>query len=272
MINNINVTSGYAADLPIVKAAKTTQLSAGVNVLWGVNGSGKTTLLRIIAAYALCPGGGWSSLIEPLKLGGFDNAVKQLPRDLYHLSPGKCKADMTWDRVPVFFANGKDQTSGVSGAFTIASDDGMSGDAMRDTILTKMTPHSSGQLRSKKLNAMLELLNKGAPDFKSELRTKGLNDVWVKSFSMQAAYMSQRPDNGRLTVLLDEPERHFDTAHAAYLWEVVIPHLAQHVQVIVATHHPFCLTADATWICSESGENAKALETYKKHFNKQNTA
>lgn len=262
MITNARKFTGYAAGLPVVQALERTQLAHGLHVLWGPNGSGKTTALQIIAAHTLCANGGWSRLRDPLEFAPYAKRQTCMS-SVARMAPGECGVTLQWDRMPVFFANSLD----TSDFQTLDSGAEHSQDGMTDFFTAaklKFERPSSGQLRALKLEQTLQQL-RSAPDFKNVRLRPGLNDTWKAVYRDQIKFMESRPDNGRVTVLLDEPDRHLDLVAAERLWSVVIPHIAKHAQVLVATHHPFALAREeAKWICAEAGEQSKALSLYRR--------
>ncbi len=266
MITKFKATSGFAKDLPLLKTAAIQKFDRSLNVLWGPNGCGKTTLLHLMAAQTFCANGGWSRLLEPVQAGLLalsSESSYNHKAAVTHNSPGKCESTIAWDKSPVFFANGIDKSRVDVGSGTVMEGDGTQNwmEALRD----KMTPKSSGQTRAAGFNRMLEALS-SAPDFRQTQLDKGVNSVWQKCFEGQLKILRRRPDNPRVTVLIDEPERHLDIEKRLKLWTQAIPHIAQYGQVFVATHCPLALSMldQGLWIEAEPGEAQKTLEAYRK--------
>lgn len=269
MISSLKFKSGFPLKLLGV-GKKTFSFKAGLNVLWGPNGCGKTTMLRTLAAYGFIKTGGWSALQEPLSLRCLaihGDGKFTLPGALSNLAPGKVEAAMKWDRVPIFFANGMDDVRGAGYLFDDATD---SPDGMTDMMaqISQLTGHaSSGQARMGKLNQMLGLLD-ATPDFKKIKFQANLNSTWRECFEMQAAFLSKRPDNGRVTVLLDEPERGLQLSYQLGFWRNFIGTLATRCQVVVATHSPFALVRDeANWINFSDCDLPDLRASISSHFN-----
>jgi energy-coupling factor transporter ATP-binding protein EcfA2 len=273
MIHSTSITSGFAKKFPLAKQLAKTKLSPSLNILWGENGSGKTSILQIMAAYSFCHGGGWTRLLSPIELRGFGisgRTPNELPHALARNSPGESRCEMDWDRAPVFFDNGNDTPGSIIDGDPTNSPDGILSGV--DGIVLRMKKPSSGQMRKFKLNTILNRLQ-DAPDFKSYKPRKDINDTWQKCLKEQADYLAQRPESTdtRVTILMDEPEKHLDLATANRFWNEVIPHLTKFAQVIIATHHPLALAAtaeDTVWISPKKGEHLKAKEIYQNAFSK----
>jgi hypothetical protein len=261
MITKIKVKSGFAKELPMLK--KVVKFKPGLNILWGSNGCGKTTALQLLAAHSLCSKGGWTRLLEPVEAGGLNTPSLTFKSMVTYTSPGKCLADVEWDIVPAFFANGLD-----SGTVDASSGSVIGGDGFTDwqsELSEKMTHRSSGERRRHKLNAFLSTIS-SAPDFK-DVRIGSVNSTWQKCFELQLEVLKNRPGDGRTTVLMDEPERHLDLAAVKHLWGVIIPHITKHAQVIVASHHPLALTSKgAHWIEAVKGQAEADRSIYAAAF------
>jgi ABC-type lipoprotein export system ATPase subunit len=267
MIHSLKITSGYAKKLPAVKRANRIKFSPSLNILWGPNGCGKTSILEIIAAHTFCYSGGWTRLLDPMELAGLGKSESiELPAALSYKSPGNCKAVLDWDRVPVFFANGKDEGMGHF-ILEKARDttDGIT-DPM-EALFQKMTPRSSGERRRAKLNQIQQMLQ-SAPDFRKTKVATHVNQLWQGVYQKQLDYLKQIPNEPRITVLFDEPERHLDLRTSDKFWRELIPHISKYAQVFVATHHPLALQhiKTAVWITPEKGEEQTAFETYQTAF------
>ena len=265
MITSLQIQSGYGAKIPMLK--KPLQFNAGLNILWGPNGCGKTTLLKTLAAYSFCPGGGWTRLFAPMEiLGLLGDAAVQLPEALAKFAPGHAKAEFGWDRIPVFFSNGND---GVRiDAFAEDETDSPDGiTSVEEQMLSALKPKSSGETRASKLDNALRLLQ-SAPDFAVFEPSKAINDLAKACFQAQADYLAKRTDpaTSRVTILMDEPDKHLDAEKAYAFWTELVPHLSQHAQVIISSHHPFCLShiVGARWIHPKGSDPRKMLDLYRK--------
>ena len=262
MIKKLKAVKGFAKDLPLILALSKKELGSGINILWGANGSGKSTALKFMAAHTQCHSGGWTRLLVPLECGVCDGwkAGKTAAR----LSPGACESVLDWDRAPVFFDPG--------GLSPFEPEPGIldSGANLMVEVRHRLNCESSGQLRSRRIAEMRELLA-SAPDFRQTKLSKRLNSAWEKNFKDQIKWLSELPDSIRLSLLMDEPDKNLDAKAAYELWYQLIPHFAKYVQVIVATHHPFALACSkAVWFEDVKGSADAAREVYKKLSEKLN--
>jgi len=238
MVKKIKVTSGFAASLPSLQGREFS-FSRDINLIWGANASGKTTLLSIIAAYCFIPDGGWTRLLKPLDFSAAlrDGSIN-LPHALRNIAPGRCEADVVWDRTPTFFANGKDEVhNGCFADEENGSPDGMTN--MSEQISALMSRFSSGATRINKIQKVVELLA-NVPDF-NNVTLKPMNSVWTRCMTDQLAYLQVQPKRQRVTLLLDEPDRSLDLRNQIFFWSRLVPSLAAKAQVIVATHNPLAL-------------------------------
>lgn len=254
MINKIKVNSGFAKKLPMFK--KELEFKSGLNILFGPNGCGKTTALNIAAAYCSIKNNGWTKLPAPFDVKGFSDKKCNFPEDLSNICVGKCKADVEWDGTPTYYSASKAEQV-VPHAF---SDDQ---ESMVDELNMMFSKPSSGQLRLHNLAKTIHKLK--APNlFDYE---KNVNDVWKTCYSEFCDYLKTLPRSGKITLLIDEPDRSLSLPVQFELWTKAIPQWSEHMQVIVATHSPFCLIAKGNIIECVDGYVEECKKCLKEAFN-----
>jgi hypothetical protein len=206
-------------------APKKFEFTDGMNILFSGNGAGKSVALKFLKAYCSIQVAGWTALVDPKVL-----APDPFPHSYRAFTPDKDRVVVDWDGQPVFYNSGDIADSNAwfyqkDGA----SEDGLSTEQERfDTMVEKP---SSGQYRLKKINKMLNII--GNPP---ELEPNPMfGDV-----TEQLDYLNSLPKGGKLTILLDEPERSLSLPKQKKLLDVLMG-FADKYQVIMACHSPFAL-------------------------------
>lgn len=272
MIHSAKFTSGFASDLPCLKG-KTFEFKEGLNVLFSPNGTGKSTALSIIGAYCSInhKSGGWSTMPEPLTIKEIGDTVK-LPNNFCNLAPGECSADVKWDGTPSFINNSATDNAAKSMGHFIddasMSPDGMITD-MFGHINAMFNKSSQGQTRMNKINKMFVMLDK-KPDLTINKFAKH-NDSWKAVGQAFVDYIKSLNPTGRVTILLDEPEKSLSMEMQFFLWHMAFPKIAQDRQLIVATHCPLALYSKAHFIDLEEGYIEKAKRILKGGMDPENS-
>lgn len=257
MIRTAKILSGWPADVPALKD-RTFEFGKGLTVIFGRNGSGKSTLLRSAGAYAGCHDhGGWSSFVDPLKSKDPAGEPKTpYPAQFQSLAPGGAKAEIDWDGAPAFL-HIADESDAKVVHFDLPHD--IFGDGI-GAFQDERVRSSAGQKRLRRLEQLRAALAK-PPDL-TKVRQKGVNDTWLgmeQGFVDYVKSLRGRRKPGKVTVLLDEPDRSMDLGVQAKFWGEGIPRLlADGLQVIASTHSPYALfigsrVPDATVIDLEPG-------------------
>jgi energy-coupling factor transporter ATP-binding protein EcfA2 len=233
MIKSFQFTTGFPTAYPHLKDRKFV-FNDKLNVLFGNVGSCKSTMLKTMAGYCGITNGGWSSISEPAQLAY--NEAKHFPFCYRNLCPGRVDAVVEWDGTPSFFndseAMGKhDNTWFFSNASKSA--DGITSDAEQLEILASKP--SSGQYRIHKINKIMKVIQEPpiltvVPPYIQNRELAQLEVNYIKTLSR----------DGKVTLLLDEPEKALSIPKQIELFDVLVK-LAEHFQVIVATHSPFIL-------------------------------
>jgi predicted ATPase len=235
MISHIQILNGFATELPNFHRGIEFQFSQGLNILSGSNGSGKSTILKMLKAYCGIPNGfgGWSRISSELALGA--QTQSHFPWVYRAYSPGQSDCNVGWDGTASFYNEGDvkvDQWAWFTNK-AIASEDGMTTEQEHMEAMAEKP--SSGQYRIKKLNKLFDML-KNPPDLCQ----------YVSSHPTQIAesnYIRTLPKTGRVTLLLDEPERALSLPKQMELFKL-LEKMSKDYQIIVATHSPFVCLMD----------------------------
>lgn len=260
MIHSVKILNGFATKLQGFHPGIQFNFNDKLNVLFGINGSGKSTILKIIKAYSGIPPekGGWTRINDPLCLGA--NIASHFPYAYKEFSPGHCEAIVQWDGTPTFFNEG-DTRIDKWAWFTsseISSEDGMTSEAEHMNAL--IDSPSSGEYRIKKLNKLFNLLEK-PPMHKLP---HNANNQQRAEFD----YYRSLPKNGKVTLLLDEPERALSVPKQLELFKL-LEKMSDRYQIIIATHSPFVLfDIDANFINMEEGYDQVCKDIFKDCVNK----
>jgi len=234
MITSLKVVGGYASKLPALQDKF--EFQHGLNILFGPNGCGKSTVIRILGAYSMVPcgildKGGWSSTRHaPLYFGNLRESVN-FPDCL--CKPIKnCKAEVDWDGSPSFLNN-----TSISDTPIRSLDDNSDGLFTNEQLL--LNHCSSGEMRFARLCKMIKIL-KNPPNLLKIPDNNNYNSVWIDSFMRQINYVKSLPRNGKITLLLDEPDRSLAIPNQIDLWNT-LSKIAEKIQVILSSHSIFAL-------------------------------
>lgn len=263
MVSGIKIINGYLTQLPGFHEGKTFQFSEGMNVLFGPNGCGKSSVLKMIKAYCGIPDGkgGWSRISSELALGA--QVQNHFPWVYRAYSPGQSDCFVIWDGTPTFFNEG-DVKVDQWAWFThkeILSEDGMTTEAEQMDVMAAKP--SSGQYRMGKLNKLFNML-RNPPNL--------LNPVC--SHPTQRAeqlYIQSLPRDGKVTLILDEPERALSLPKQLELFKL-LEQMSNDFQIIIATHSPFVLfDLKAKLFDIQEGYVSECLNIFDECLNKQLT-
>lgn len=258
MIKGVKLHNGFITELPAFKHNRVLEFSDNLNVLFGSNGCGKSSLLKILKAYSGIEKGGWSRISSELALGA--QSQSHFPWVYRAYSPGGCDATMIWDGTPSFYNEG-DVKIDQWAWFThkeISSEDGMTSD--QEHMQNLIDKPSSGQYRMKKLNKLFNML-KNPPDLTQ----------YVSSHPAQVAesnYIKTLPRNGKVTLILDEPERALSVPKQLELFKL-LEKMSEEYQIIIATHSPFVLFDTKCKLFDlENGYAQECVDIFKTCVNK----
>jgi ABC-type lipoprotein export system ATPase subunit len=256
MISHIKILNGFATELPNFQKGKEFNFTDGLNFLLGSNGSGKSSVLKMLKAYCGIPNGfgGRSRISSELALGAQQQS--HFPYVYRAYSPGQSDCIVGWDGTASFFNEGDVKTDQWAW-FTnkeASSEDGMTSEAEYMDVM--MEKPSSGQYRLKKLNKLFNMLQ-SPPDL-----TKHISNHPAQIGEVN--YIRSLPKTGRVTLLLDEPERALSLPKQLELFKL-LEKMSKDFQIIVATHSPFVCLMDLK--CNrydiEEGYSESCVEIFK---------
>jgi len=260
MIKSFEFKTGFVMGYDHLKGREF-KFNDKLNVLFGNVGSCKSTALKTMAAYCGIRTGGWSTISEPSQLA-YDN-VKHFPFCYRNLSPSNVDATVDWDGTPSFFNDSEalsknDNTWFFSNAKQSA--DGITTEAEQMEILASKP--SSGQYRIHKINKIMKVIQT-PPNLL--LVPPYINNKALASIEVE--YIKSLPRNGKITLLLDEPEKALSIPKQIELFDVMIK-LSEHFQIIMATHSPFILEYKNANLIDFTPGYAKECRTLIKNIGK----
>ena len=267
MITHFKALGGYCRELPAV-GDKLFDFNPGLNALFGPNGCGKSTILKCIKAYCGIKDAGWTKLSTGKLLPATaPNHFPYVYRVFTPPSNNKRDADenslfcdclVTWDGTPTFYNDSEIKIDSLSALFRpeeLNTDGLTTADDQIDIL--KTTP-SSGELRLRKLNKLLSLIQN--PPNLSIVRGDKVTEL-------EKAYISSLKRLGKTTLLLDEPEKALSLPKQLELFNILIE-ISKTYQVIIATHSPFILFLQGVNIIDmETGYSALCQDLFHKCVN-----
>lgn len=233
MIKSFEFKSGFVMGYDHLKDRKF-EFNDNINIFFGNVGSCKSTALKTMAGYCGIRSGGWSYISEPSQLAY--NDIKHFPYCYRNYTPNNVDAVVDWDGSPTFYNDSEalsknDNTWFFSNAKQSA--DGITTEAEQMDILASKP--SSGQYRIHKINKIMQVIQN--PPSLLEVPPHIQNKDLAK---LEVQYIKSLPRNGKITLLLDEPEKALSIPKQIELFDVMIK-LSEHFQIIMATHSPFIL-------------------------------
>lgn len=233
MISGLQFKTGFPLKLEHI-GSRIFEFTDGLNVLFAKNGEGKSVCLHTMKGYCGIPNntGGWTRINEPNKLGASN--MNHFPYVYRRFTPSNCDAWVGWDGTPTFFNDGDIK---VDSTFFFDKDrqsaDGITSSGEQFEALAEKP--SSGQYRIQRINKVMQVIQH-PPDL-----TKAPDFVHDKGAAMsEIAYIASLPKTGKMTLLLDEPERALALPKQRELFDMLVD-LSKQFQIIIATHSPFVL-------------------------------
>jgi predicted ATPase len=241
MIYDLKFKSGFPLEMPHYNN-RLLQFSDKLTVIYGKNGVGKSIALKTLGAYCGIEKGGWSQISNPAKLAS--KTINHFPFVYRAYTPSNIDADVTWDGAPTFYndsemLNKNDFTWFFDNAKLSA--DGITSSAEQLDIMAEKP--SSGQYRIHKINKIMKIIQ--SPPSLSEIpdvadRESAAAEVEYINILRTNAKRLNMPSTGKMTLLFDEPEKALALPKQLELFDT-LSKLAEHFQVIIATHSPFIL-------------------------------
>ena len=235
MINRVLVKKGFASELVCLKD-RVFQFSDGFNVLFGSNGCGKSTLMKCIKAYCALQHGGWSKISDHMSLGA--SGIKNFPFVYRAFTPtGECDTIVEWDGTPTFYNDSDLRIDDMSWFYNkdVLKQEGLTTPAEQMDYMAKRP--SSGQTRMQKLNKIFNLAI-DPPDFTQTTPNPG-----NRYEQLEVQYIRSLPRNGKVSILLDEPEKSLSIPKQIELFRL-LKSFQDKFQIIISTHSPFILFED----------------------------
>lgn len=243
-----------------LKDIKEISFKPGLNILFGRNGSGKSSVLKLLGKMFHAEAGSFSCITENSvrELIPIDFTAKGNKEDLLFKS-----CSIEHDSQGIMFFD-PDHTVGLYGSGGAFDDDFFS-----EGVSALFVKGSSGQLGIHKLAELLARMKKGDkinPIFKSKymLEKPSKNVLHVLD-----SLKGNIPD-GQPTFILDEPDRSIDVDTQLRIWNL-IKKVSGKVQIIVASHSPFCISINnANYIEFSNGYLEYCRTNFYTLFNKDN--
>ena len=235
MINRVLVKKGFASELLCLKD-RIFQFNDGFNVLFGSNGCGKSTLMKCIKAYCAIEHAGWSKISDHMSLGAGD--VKAFPFVYRAFTPTKeCDTIVEWDGSATFYNDSDLRIDDMSWFYNkdILKREGLTTEAEQMDYIAKRP--SSGQTRMQKLNKIFNIAM-NPPKFWETSPNPG-----NRYERMEIQYINALPKNGKVTILLDEPEKSLSIPKQIELFRL-LKSFQDKFHIIISTHSPFILFED----------------------------
>jgi energy-coupling factor transporter ATP-binding protein EcfA2 len=234
MIKSFQFVNGFPVEYPHLKDRRFS-FNDKLNVFFGNVGSCKSTALKTMAAYCGIPTGGWTSISDPTKLGY--NNISHFPYCYRNYTPNRIDAVVEWDGTPTFYNDSEALSKNDNTWFfqkASQSADGITTEAEQMDILASKP--SSGQYRIHKINKIMRVIQE--PPQLNIVPPYILNKELA---NIEVQYIQSLPRNGKITLLLDEPEKALSIPKQIELFDVLLK-LSEHFQLIIATHSPFILS------------------------------
>ena len=244
---------GYANEVAFIKGLDI-EFSPGLNIVFGPNGSGKSTLIGSVAWWMAATQGGdstvtnsWSREIFVSQEDG-SYGRRNLPFEVKH------------DGQPITYIDPRVKPGLVGGM--AAFDDDFFTLGVQNLFATKQK--STGQQTLSQIGRLMEAVAKETAIVPEKIKydVSGVREEAAKEHFGES-------QDGRKTIILDEPEAGLSLVYQNGLWINLMRALSKDHQVIVATHSPFALSIiDANYIETEEGIVDKSKDALNMLFDR----
>lgn len=268
MIKSFKFTSGFATNFPHLRD-RTFKFNNKLNVLFGNVGSGKSTMLKTMAAYSGIRTGGWSAISNPHQMA-YDKP-EHFPICYSGYSPGRCTANVDWDGTPSFYNDSEAMSKNDNTWFfdnSTQSSDGITSSSEQMDILA--TKPSSGQYRIHKINKIMKIIQY-VPDL-TVIPDYIVDPELRKKAQLEVDYINSLEHTGRVTLLLDEPEKALSIPKQIQLFETLVTLSHEYnFQIIMSTHSAFILDVKQANIIDVSQGYVEEVKTSIENLKNKST-
>lgn len=227
-----------------LKNLASAKFSPGLNILWGKNGAGKSSLLTLMARLFHAEQSRFS-VVTTSSISELYSATGKRPKGIEVIHDGQ--------GIAYFDPQHK---VGLVGGMA-----GFDDDFFSEGVAAMFNRGSSGQTVSSGLGEIFAKLKDKAtlnPEFR--IKKGSVNSLWAKRAEAIESFFSPSMEKGKITILLDEPDRSLDIPTQKLIWRG-LRNLSQKYQLIVASHSTFAVDVkDAIYIELSSGYLAECRE------------
>lgn len=226
------------SDTPALLDRHRWEFPSGLTILWGPNGCGKSTVLTLLARLLHAEQGGRSTITE--------TSIRALWKRKISFGGQDPHRDMNLD----YLLGGEVETDGQAVRYVNPSRPlGLINGHLDDDFFEKglQAVLAKGSAGQKAGHAVVDLI-RDRGSFEVQDHMGYLNEIWAAAKEATTVCLRPTIPKGPPTLLLDEPDLHFDLPSQATLWEQLV-RVAKTEQIIAASHSVFAVDVPgATYI------------------------